>query len=332
MTRYQVSLEVVEGFQVMKLVDSITESVAEIIPEIGNNLFRFESAGIQIILPPATLGSLKTETFAAFKYGTPILFPPNRIKEATFRFRDRTYNFPVNEPPHYHLHGELCTSAWEIVEWGESDSQGATVMNRFRIVDHPEIFAYFPHSITFTVRYTLLDGRLQMETTIVNEGIDEAPFAFGLHPYFSIPFESNERIQLKIPAHAQWPVTQQSFVTGLPSDTSFSAKLRNGIAVEDYPKLGCSMVEVRNVYEGGTYRCTLQMIDRGYAIHYDIDPKFPFILLFRPDWASAFSIEPYTCLTDAFNLPYAHTLTGVQGISAKETLRFNTCLKIEIQT
>jgi galactose mutarotase-like enzyme len=135
-------------------------------------------------IAPATLGSLNTENFAAFKYGTPILFPPNRIKEATFRFRDRTYNFPVNEPPHYHLHGELCTSAWEIVEWGESDSQGATVMNRFRIVDHPEIFAYFPHPLTFAVRYTLLDGRLQMETTIVNEGIDEAPFAFGLHPYF----------------------------------------------------------------------------------------------------------------------------------------------------
>ncbi|MBD0378667.1 aldose 1-epimerase [Paenibacillus sedimenti] len=326
MSKYSAAAVVKEGFSVIMLSDTGSGAIAELIPEIGNNLYRFECGGHEIILPPASLHSLRHETFADFKYGTPILFPPNRVKNGSFSFRGRAYKLPLNEPPDHHLHGEICSKAWEVVGCGASPEEGAWVTSRFRYADHPEIMAYFPHLMTFTMTYRLVDGRLILEGIIENEGVDEAPFAFGLHPYFPIPFGSGEEIVLRMPAAAEWPVTNQAFVTGRPEATAFSRRLREGVNIGDYPPLGCSFLSLD---QGGDRTCRIEMKDRGYTIAYRLDHTFPFVVLFRPDWASALSLEPYTYVTDAFNLPYEHELTGALGIQAGEQVRFTTGLWVE---
>ncbi|WP_236284718.1 hypothetical protein [Paenibacillus allorhizoplanae] len=72
-----------------------------------------------------------------------------------------------------------------------------------------------------------------------------------------------------------------------------------GISLAAYPELGCSLLTLN-----GDRTCRFEMKKAGYRIAYQIDPKFPFIVLFKPDRTDAFSIEPYTYVTDAFNLPY----------------------------
>jgi aldose 1-epimerase len=327
MSQYSARQVMKEGFTVIVLSDAGSESTAEIIPEVGNNLFRFDSGGHPVILPPISLHLLRNEPFANFKYGTPILFPPNRVKNGRFSFQGLTYSLPLNEPPSNHLHGEICSKAWEVLEYGATEEKGAFVTSRFRYELHPELLAYFPHPLSFTMTYCLYDGRLHLDGAIVNEGEDEAPFAFGLHPYFSIPFDSGEELMLKVPAAAEWPVTSEAFVTGRPSVTSFSRSLNDGVHISNYPQLGCSLLALD---DGDVNRiCRIEMPNRGYAISYQFDRQFPFVVLFRPDWASAFSLEPYTYVTDAFNLPYEHELTGVKGIRAGEEIRFTTSLWIE---
>jgi aldose 1-epimerase len=99
------------------------------------------------------------------------------------------------------LSGELCSRACEVIDFGASEEQGAYVSSRFRFGDHPEILRYFPHPLSFTVTCRLQDRRLHKDGVIVNQGEDEeAPFAFGLHPYFSLPYESGEHIILTVPA------------------------------------------------------------------------------------------------------------------------------------
>ncbi|UJF35567.1 aldose 1-epimerase [Paenibacillus hexagrammi] len=327
MSRYTAQSIMKEGYSVIVLNDAHHDATAEVIPEAGNNLYRFESGGHEVILQPVSLKMLRNEPFANFKYGTPILFPPNRVKNGRFIFRGRTYCFPLNEPPSNHLHGEICSRAWEVLEYGATEELGAYVVSRFRYELHSDIMAYFPHSITFTFTYRLFEGRLHLNGTIVNEGEDEAPFAFGLHPYFSIPFDGGEELMLTVPAMEEWPVTNEAFVTGRPSITPFSRSLKEGVAISSYPQLGCSLLSLEE--EDGNRVCRLEMKDRGYSIAYQIDRQFPFMVLFRPDWASAFSLEPYTAVTDAFNLPYEHELTGVRGIRSREEVSFRTCLWVD---
>jgi aldose 1-epimerase len=325
---FSAKLTTKEGYKVIELRERESNSIAEVIPEIGNNLFRFESFGKSVILSPVSLEALKNETFADFKYGTPILYPPNRIKNGSFEFRGRSYQLPLNEPPSNHLHGEICSKAWEILEYGTSSEKGAYVTSTFRFSEHPEILSYFPHKLVFTVTYSLRNGQLQMTVKILNEGEDEAPFAFGLHPYFNIPFEPEEKVVLTVPSANEWPVTNEAFVTGLPAITAFSNVLTSGADISDYPPLGCSLLTLTN----DDHVCRIDLMNRGYSIMYKFDEKFPFVILFRPDWASAISLEPYTYVTDAFNLPYEDDLTGVLGLPAGEAKVFQTQLWIEKKT
>ena len=278
MSRYAAYAAIKEGYSIIVLTDSGSHASAEIIPEVGNNLFRFEIDGHQVIMPPLSLQALKNDATTAFKYGIPILFPPNRVKNGHFTYNGRDYSLPLNEPGN-HLHGEISTKGWEVLEFGVSEELGAFVTSRFLYASHPEILAYFPHRLSFTITYRLYEGRLHMSATIFNEDEVEAPFAFGLHPYFYVPFVSQREIILRIPNLEEWPVTNEAFVTGIPSITPFCRDLNEGVSIASYPELGCSLLSLG----GADLTCRIEMRDLGYAIAYQLDHQFPYVVLFRPD-------------------------------------------------
>lgn len=326
MGRYSAELHYQDGFNIVVLQDSASDSIAKLIPEVGNNLFSFRQGGHEVIRTPISLQTLKNEAFACSKYGTPILFPPNRVRNGTYTFNDRIYQLPINEPPQFHLHGELISRGWHLVEFGALDDMGAWVKSSFSFGEHPDLMDYYPHPLSFTITYRLLDGKLHMESTIVNQGSDEAPFAYGLHPYFSVPYESGNNVFLQLPAQDEWPVTNLALVAGQPSETELSRSIREGIDLGNYPVLGCNLLTMNQTADP---ICRIAIPQQGYSIAYQLDASFPFVLLFRPDWDDAFSIEPYTYVTDAFNLPYPSEQTGAQGIRPGEERRLTTTLWTE---
>jgi aldose 1-epimerase len=256
-------------------------------------------------------------------YGTPILFPPNRVQGGSFTFKGRFYQLPINEQPDRHLHGELARRSWEVVERGGTEAQGAYVVLRFRCSDHEEMLAYFPHPLIFNVTISLLGGRLRLDGAIVNEGEDEAPFAFGLHPYFNLP---SGQVLLHAPAASEWPISSFAFITGTPADTERAAELRTGLPLDRIAPLGAAMLELQ---EGEERVCRLQMLEEGYTIAYSFGDTFPYLLIFRPNWSESICLEPYTCLTDAYNLPYPPEMTGARGIAPGERVMFETCMWVE---
>jgi len=325
LSRYNVEREIRDGVAVIVLKDLETNSQAEVVPDIGNNLIRFESNGRQLLEAPASLSDMRNENFGATMHGMPMLFPPNRVKGGKFSFNDRLYSLPLNEPPDHHLHGEICFRKWEIIDFGASEDSGAYVTSCFSYESWPEIMTYFPHPLVFTITHRLQEGRLDLDGTITNEGAEEAPFAFGLHPYFPIPASGGDAVVLQIPAAAEWPVSDLSFVLDKPAVTDFSLILNKGAPIGDFPALGCSLLSMREVDS----TCRILIRDGGYSIVFRFDRLFPYLLLFRPDWSSSFSLEPYTSVTDAFNLPYEKELTGARGIAGGETVAFKTSIWIE---
>ena len=79
---------------------------AEIVPEIGGNLFRLRDPnGRALLREPHSLDELSS---ACVCFGIPTLFPPNRIDGGKFTFRGRECSLPVTEPRNNNaLHG-LC--------------------------------------------------------------------------------------------------------------------------------------------------------------------------------------------------------------------------------
>jgi aldose 1-epimerase len=55
----------------------------------------------------------------------------------------------------------------------------------------------------------------------------------------------------------------------------------------------------------------------------------PFLLLFKPPWADAISLEPYSYIIDGFNSQLPSELTGVRGLEAKDTYTCEWKLRVE---
>lgn len=323
MSRYAVEKKQVEQEIIYRLRDQQTDMEAEVIPAVGFNLFRLKAAGQQAILSPPSLKMLKEEPEAHFQYGTPILFPPNRVKGGTFTYNGKSYQLPLNEPTN-HLHGEICYRSWKVMDQGASDEQGAYLTAQFQYSDHADILEYFPHPMVFTLTYRLHDGQLDLKGKIENRGEEEAPFAFGLHPYFVVASEHQDQVEIVLPATEEWPVTQEAFVTGLPEVTELSERMNQGVPLTDFPAGSCWLFRLRK-----DQPCLIRDRKRGLVLSYDVDDSFPFMILFRPVWAQAISFEPYTYVTDAFNLPWESSLTGARGLGAGEIFTFQTRMAME---
>ncbi len=125
-------------------------------PQRGANCLRFEHI-------PSGISALRTydpdsitELDNAFLYGTPLLFPPNRIKGGKFTFDGREYSLPINEEATgCFLHGTLHETPFEVVSASEN-----TVICRYEATNTSPYLTY-PHAFTLLVKYELSEKGLK---------------------------------------------------------------------------------------------------------------------------------------------------------------------------
>jgi aldose 1-epimerase len=313
-TRYDINQHQYEDEPSWILKDNINKAVVELLPGVGGQVVRFELDGHPLVLTPTNLDTLRNKSA---RYGVPILFPPNRIHRAQYTYKGRTYQFPPKAGTPHYSHGELSRKPWIVAEAGAEEEKGAYLITRFRYQDHPDMFEHFPHNLVFEITYRLHEGKLICSGSILNEGKDEAPLALGFHPYFPVAPKLSTRVV--IPAVAEWPISDDGFVNGLPQVTMACEQLRSGCSFEDVPSEGYMLLEMPR---GQSNRCELQDHERGMKIVMECSEQFPFMVLFKPTWADAISLEPYTYITDGFNSSLATEITGVRGIQAGEVFTY----------
>lgn len=316
MNRYLVEKGSFEGAETYILRDLNAGLSLTVLPQLGSHIISLYSdkLNVEFIKGPKSLDERTTS------FGFPILMPPNRIEGGRFRFREKEYVFDINERGRQnHIHGLVHDKPWKVDDTGANDDEGAWIETTIYSMEEGDIFRQFPHDFKLSMRYVLSDGKLEIITRCVNNGMDEMPFGIGFHPYFRAPFSENSsraECSLRVPANKIWEL-RECIPTGrllkLENDTK---DLKHGATLE--------AILFDDIYtelewdEGGS---TCEYIDQGTGVglRYTADRQFLHWVVYSGKALDSdfVCLEPYTCVTNAPNLNMPSSLTGFRVLRPK---------------
>ncbi|MBP5182474.1 MAG: hypothetical protein J6331_05545, partial [Lentisphaeria bacterium] len=126
-------------------------------------------------------------------YGIPLLFPPNRTENGSFRFQGRVYRMKINDPVnHYNVHGFLLDKRPENMV-----REGDLVRCVLHWTPEDTDFAGYPHEFELVREYCFGPGSVHVETRITNHSGTDMPYGIGFHTAFAAP--RDEEIFLRVP-------------------------------------------------------------------------------------------------------------------------------------
>ncbi len=265
------------------------ETVAQLAPEAGANLFSIRVGGVELLRQPKSLAELP-----GVAYGTPVLYPmPNRVKDARFSFEGQEVRFEPNAGSHF-IHGLVNRHPWEVVSW-ESDDAGVAVRCKADFGAESDLGRQFPFPHQFYLTIRLADRRVRWTYEVDNrDGQASVPFGFALHPYF-VYQDSRDSTWLTIPA-SHWMEAERQ----LPSGKLIAA------SELDYPLGSPFSLQDRafdDVFWGlrpeRPTRIEFRGNDQQILIHASQD--FTHLVVWTPN-RPYFGVESQTCSTDAHNL------------------------------
>ena len=317
--KYSVAVKTIDGFQVY-YIQQDEKAVAEIVPVLGNNCYAFKVADgdtwLNLIDAPPDLATLEERPTA---YGNPILFPfPNRIRNGTWQFEGKTYQFDKPPESPTTIHGLLLNQPYQ-VESHTADENGATLVCSLNSQDFPEVARQYPFPFKIEITYTLKEAVLTMEIAIKNTGDQNMPMGFGIHPYFSVDLgteaDASQAI-ITVPAAQYWELDEVLVPTGKQRAVSGTLDLQNGQPFSQL-KLDHVFTDVQLV--DGVSRCLIENKDTGYGMVMESDAQFRELVVYTPPDRDAICFEPYTCPTDAINLEARGIPAGVIVLAPDET-------------
>ena len=284
--------------QVVTLTDATGTANADILVSQGFNCFRLTLATLEN--PFDWLWA--TEQFSsgeerASRCGIPILFPfPGRIRNGTFRWKDRDYQLETNDGQGNAIHGFVHTRQWTIVEQHVDRLIGEISSETYA----DELSELWPGQFRLRADYHLFADRLVTRFTVENSGDEPLPFGLGLHPYFRLPVDDGERasILVRVPVKRQWNL-EAMLPTGESHAVADDMPLRVG-----QPFSTMNYDDVFSEPDVEKDRVVSAVIDRDNRrqLLVEATPNFGAYVLYTPPHREAVCIEPYTTLPDLFQM------------------------------
>jgi aldose 1-epimerase len=258
-------------------------------PEQGSNWLGFSVAGTEYMF-----GASERQGKVGL-LGSPVLYPmPNRVRNATFAFDGRTFNFPANNGANF-LHGLVRDQAWEC-DAPVAHADGISATARIRFEPGKSYYDLFPIRNCLELTYTAKPGLARLDFTVTNEdAAARLPFGLAIHPYFSI-IGGRDQVRLLVPA-THWMEATDLLPSGKLAD------LKDGPADLRQPT-ALSALNLDDVYYG--LRQSAPQV-----IYYDAIGKkitltapdfFRYSVVYTPPPMPFFCVENQSCSTDAHNL------------------------------
>ncbi|HUE26481.1 MAG TPA: aldose 1-epimerase family protein [Solirubrobacteraceae bacterium] len=141
------------------------------IVEVGGGVREYAVGG-SAVLDPYPLDAICDGA-----HGAPLIPWPNRVADGRYSFDGADHRLALSEPETLNaIHGLL---RWR--NWGAIERSADWVVVATRL--HP--LPSWPFQLDVSIRYSLGDAGLTVETQVTNVGDGTAPFGAGQHPYLS---------------------------------------------------------------------------------------------------------------------------------------------------
>lgn len=295
---------------------------AALLPEQGGNLIAFRDieSGYRFLREPDDEEGMRKFLARPFVFGIPVLFPPNRYEDGKFRWKDRTYQFPVNEEETgHHLHGFFYDIPWDVVEFGNTDTESFVAIANRVDETHP-VYQYFPHKFVIKLRYSISEDGLSQHVTIRNEGDDEMPCLLAFHTAINAPFAPGSTARdcrVKVTVGERWELNERMLPTGNylePSEQD--AQLReSGI----YPFSEEMDNHYRAVPHNGRNRVELADLKENVTLIYDVGVSYKQWMIWNNFGIEGFLCpEPQTNLINAPNMDLPAEEIGLFSLNPGE--------------
>ncbi|ULL18405.1 aldose 1-epimerase [Paenibacillus sp. H1-7] len=292
--------------------------IVSICPAIGNNVYSIWDKTLQreMLRVPAAPSDLAEQPV---QYGTPVLMPPNRIREGRFQFDGRSYQFDINHATGNHIHGMLRSQSWAVVASGERDGK-LFITSSIRLADDANVQRQYPHALELELTYELEGSRLSHKLKVVNNGTTAAPFGYGLHTWFLLDGEP-ESWKLQLPVSSIWELDELNVPTGNLVPLGTYDALLEGDVLKGH--------NMDTVFQIGDHPCIAVLSKDTVEIRYSGSDLFKQWVIFTKGEAHDFiCLEPYTWVTNAPNIDLPAEVTGLRGIEPGESLELEVTLEV----
>lgn len=308
------------GVKAIKAGNEFLEFI--VVPEWGSNLISLvdQATETELLRVPATLEEyLKVPML----YGTPILFPPNRIENGSFTYEGKSYQFDINEvDKQNHSHGFVHDKQWKLLK-AEVCGGNVEIVTEFDSSHFPNVMRQFPHHFILRVSYLLRDHVLTTHAEVKNQSDSRMPLGFGYHTTFLFPQES---AFLYLQADKRWVLNERMLPIGDFDEPAVIGKLIKGTDLKDEILDDVFLAAPK---EEGGHEVKISYPSEGLDVIYQTDESFKHWVVFNMDGEHGFICpEPYTWVTNAPNIKLSPSITGLVGLESGETKTVSTRISV----
>jgi aldose 1-epimerase len=308
---YSAKTALVEGVEVVQLADAAHKTELTVLPSVGNIAYRMIVNGKNALWDPyEKLIEMKAKPVQA---GVPFLAPwANRLDQDAFYANGKKYrlnpdlaNFrrDANQKP---IHGLLGFSPlWRVVEL-RADDRGAWVTSRIEFWKYPDLMAQFPFAHTIEMTYRLVDGVLEVATSLLNQSSEPMPVGIGYHPYFQVHDAPRDEWTVHVAAREKLTLSPQLIPTGERTPVQFPEPLTlQNVQLDDV---------FSNLIPGADGRPQFSVQGKKEKVTVTYGPKYTVAVVYAPPGKGFICFEPMTGITNAFNLAHAGVYKELQSI------------------
>jgi|SRR6185312_11199464 len=280
-----------EGFAALTLEGDARGGLeAVFVPEAGMICCSLKHRGEELL---GQRGGLRAYVESYSTMGIPFLHPwANRLANDRFELAGRQVDLTLPGLPLKHdgaglpIHGLLSAApGWRVERHAELDTGGALAAS-FDFGAYPHLLEAFPFPHLVQIEATLVEGSLEIQTSLTATADVAVPVSFGFHPYLVLPGVPRAEWLLEAPVHERIALGG----TGLPTGE------REPTAIEPGP-LGERTYDDAFLAPSPGTAFALAGPDR--RIELRMDSGYRFTQIYAPADLDAVAIEPMIAPTNA---------------------------------
>ncbi|MBU3190455.1 aldose 1-epimerase [Clostridium bowmanii] len=301
---------------------------ALMITDMGANIIELKDSirGLSLLRTPVDEIGLKVFKAAPQVYGLPVLFPPNRIEDGSFKMEDKVYKFPINEPKHNnYIHGFIKNEKWKIARSEIIRGESVEIEAVFDFNEEHEFYKYFPHAFQFKLVYNLSSNGLKQKASIINLSSEKMPMGIGFHSAFNIPFHPEsmeEDYRLIISIDKRWEQDWRNLPTGKILDLTIDEKqyVCKGINPLEHSLESHYTTKDMNINGKVFHGAIIEDTSKKLRLIYEMGNDYKHMVIWNDKGDKNYvCVEPQTCAINAVNINLENSITGFKTLLTNET-------------